>query len=210
MAYTFTPLHPPLLLDYPDLRSIPATDLKQTQGTATWTTQREIRTGDRVLSFEVYNNSFELTRSLRWLLREGPIHRAEDFTVKITETKGYRLTQKQGFEKTLELTVGAEANLPNPELPLLKLSASVRDTLKITEDIQREWHVESVIESNRLFKAGVSYYFWDLIDGFFLTKSAKTTYLLGTGRKDMGTSGPILTQANFDSVIGTHEDKDKP
>ena len=202
MAYTFTTLNPPLLVDNPDPRAIPAAALSQIVGTATWVSQREIRTGDRVLSFEVYDGEFELVRFLRWSLREGPLHRAEDFTVTVTETRGYSVNQKRTFEQTLEVTTGADA-----ELTYLKLSASVKDTLKITAETTRDWRLETVTQTQRVFKGGSSYYLWDLTDGFSLKKSVKTTYLLGTGRRNMGTSGPVTTNADFVSVIGIYEDK---
>ena len=196
-VYKFNRVHPPLMKDYSgDVYSVPSESLRETIGPATWTTQKPDNSpGLFRLKGQVLESTFELTRNIYWAMSVPPEHFAEDITKTVTVISGVSEIQKHTMERDLEVSASASG---------FGLSASVKASLKITDETTHEWHKEQKEEREQTFKAGYTYCTWILVDQLILKKTTESKL----GGKPVPWKHPIVVTNNeLVCVLGTYQDK---
>lgn len=195
-VYAFNRVHPPLMKDYNgDVYSVPNALLRQTMGTAKWSTEKPDNNSRAVhVKGLLIESQFELTRNIYWTMFNPPEHFAEDIIKTVTIISGVSEIQKHTMERDLEVSASASG---------FGLSTSVKATLKITDETTREWHKEQKDEREQTFKAGYTYCTWMLVDELILKKTTQV--------KLRGRSVPrvptIVTNSEFSCILGTYQDK---
>jgi hypothetical protein len=195
-VYAFNRVHPPLMKDYNgDVYSVPNALLRQTLGTAKWATEKP-DTNTRVIRIkgQVIESQFDLTRNIYWTLFIPPEHFAEDIIKTVTIISGVSEIQKHTMERDLEVSASTSG---------FGLSASVKATLKITDETTREWHKEQKDEREQTFKAGYTYCTWMLVDELILKKTTQVKL----GGRPIPRVPTIVTNSEFSCILGTYQDK---
>lgn len=196
VTYQFNRVHPPLMKNYSgDVYSVPSELLRETIGTAQWTTTKPDNSGPIHLKGQVLETQFQLTRNIYWTMF-FPLERfAEDITKTVTIISGVSEIQKHTMERDLEVSASASG---------FGLSASVKAALKITDETTREWHKEQREERQQTFKGGSTYCTWMLVDEFIIKK---TTQSKVGDRPSPFNPRIIVTDSEISCVLGTYQDK---
>lgn len=192
--YKFSRVEPPRMKDYAgDIYSVPNEQLRVIVGAASWTTEKP----DRSVPIKglVIETQFELTRYQYWSLLSPPEHFTEDTTMKVTTISGASEIQKHTMEKNLEVSSGASG---------FGLSASVKASLKVTDETTREWHSEKRVEREQPFKADTTYCTWMLIDELRLKKTTQSKL---AGKPSPFNPRIIVSNAEFSCALSTYQDK---
>lgn len=198
-VYKFNRVHPPLMKDYSgDVYRVPNELLRETIGTAKWTTRKPDNTRGFRLKGQMLESQFELTRNIYWTMFIPPEHFAEDITQTVTVISGVSEIQKHTMERGLEVSASASG---------FGLSASVKATLKITDATTHEWHKEQREEREQTFKAGYTYCTWLLSDQLILKK--KTQRKIGDKPLPKSKLWPPIADTNIEisCILGTYQDK---
>jgi hypothetical protein len=199
--YIFTKQRPPLLQQTPDLLSIPPEALRTEVGREKWKNQTVRQRIPSPVEITLRRETrFDLTRYFRWAIFQGPIHYAEDITIDVTETRGYTRSQKDTFERSLEVTVSAAGQPPG----FSELKAEVKQGLKITHETFQEWKEEKVTKTSQAFNGAHTYVTWVLVDGFMLAKTGDDIVVLNGVEVERH---PWSMSSLFECVIATYQDK---
>jgi len=178
-----------------DLYSVPNELLRQTIATAQWITRKADNSRGLRLKGQELESQFELTRNIYWSLFIPPEHFAEDITKTVTVISGVSEIKKHTMERDLEVSASAKG---------FGLSATVKATLKITDETTHEWHKEEKEEREQLFKAGYTYCTWLLIDELILKKTTQSKI----GNRPAPTNPRIVvTNSEISCILGTYQDK---
>lgn len=175
--YTFTKRNPPLLATYKgDISSVPDTQLTSQVGTAQWDDQTSGGLKRHV----------EMVHKFYWTLTEFPIRYAVDKKFHIKETSGYKKTDKEEMQKTLE--VGANAKW-------FGIGVNAKASLKVTDSEEQQWYEETVRETDETYKAHSIYCTWALMD-----ELDTVVTVTGTDGKQQ------ITSASFPVIAQIYED----
>jgi hypothetical protein len=200
VKYKFTRMRPPTYKANGNPYIVPEKDRTEVQGTATWTGHREYRdpANPDLLCWIKEDITYVCDRTYQWVLREGPIHFAFDKEYEITETKGYKETQRTEFERSLE--VGVSAGLPQ-----LHLSVDVKAKLRVDQTMTTEWFEERKELVKFRMLATKSYADWYLLDNFHLHKRIDRSQWLPRDHC-IDRSPPIYQESDFGSQLATFMD----
>ena len=201
MTYRFDPTTPPLMKNGQHPLTTPVIERQIEIGKAEWD-EVKVTVPIGVLEGTIRRTHYLAIRTLIWIADET-VRWAVDKADSKERTTGYDKETHQKLERTLEL--GASA-----ELPLAKLNANVKATLKITEEINEKWHQEIVEKSSWLYKKETTYTIWKLVDNFQINKSyTEEYYLVGkpTGRSAVIDVPPIDAQCVLSYYEDSIEDK---
>jgi len=184
-----------------DVYSVPNTSLEETIGEVELPTKR-LEIGPKGRPFFVIETKIELTRKMYWDMLTRPDHFEEDITKTLTLVSGVSEVQKQVIERDLEIEAGASG---------FGLSASVKASLKITNEMTREWHKEQTEQREQTFKAGYTYCTWVLNDELSLEKQTRGIQRFGNKEKlippKKGHRNPETTTNIVTCRLATYQDK---
>jgi hypothetical protein len=178
--YVFSTTLPPLLKDFGgDILSVPRDELKSLLGTSNYTVVgRTEYAPDAVDEFwrgltarQQCRTTFSLRHFREWRLTANPAHYAAPVGYKIEIKKGYSVTDKTTFERTVGGSVGlgiAQSIFPE----------GVKAELKWTEEVTKEWHEEVTVTTDRAYEADTTYCTWELFDVLALTKRVESPILV--------------------------------
>ena len=166
--YTFTTSRPPLFSVDGDPLSVPEAALSEQVGQETWTDAVPAPRGNFANPFPIgVTWTYNVIRIRRWVLGEHPIHYAEDVTTKTTTTTGYKKTEKEAVERSLNIEVGGA-------VPFGGLKADIKAGLKISNETTQEWREETVTAVETIFKKNTTYVGWKLLDTMIAYIHTKT------------------------------------
>ena len=198
--YQFTTAHPPTFEHHKgDVVNFPEEERSLEVGRASWNASTyRARTGvfGNIVQLEDLS-SYQATRTLIWA-PGTPRRFADRQELIVRETKGYTKTKATAFERStrLELSAGIKD----------AFSASVQESLKLTQSVSEQWHEEVVTTITRTFEAGFSYVSWQLVDVIDVVRKSKTRVIVNNVPKS-GWRNHRSAAATILSHLADFEDK---
>jgi hypothetical protein len=170
---------------------MPEPAISQVIGTATWTkVDRQPRFPRETPDYIINSSVFTLTRVVHWAISTSPAYYTVDTPTKVTVVTGYSRAQQVAFTQSLGASAGASG---------FGLSASVKAALSITDTTTQQWHEETTVEIDKIYKGGFTYVTWNLIDSLHLIKNEQFS-----GRCCATTH--VQAETTLDILQSTYED----